>query len=83
MFPHFDALDMVFNVANIIEEGPPIFNGVDNELETLYDGVMKVEGMTDEERQQGFLNLIKNDELRVVFSHLPIDAKKEALIDLL
>ena len=50
-----------------------------NEFEMLHDEVLKVEGMTDEERQCAYVKMIKDEELRVAFPHLSIDAKKEIL----
>ena len=47
----------------------------------LHDEVLKVEGMTDEESQHAYVMLIKDEELRVAFPGLPIDANKEILMN--
>ena len=48
----------------------------------LHDEVLKVKGMTDEERQHAYVKLIKDEELRVAFPGLPIDAKKKILMNI-
>ena len=73
----------MFKKRNIAENNPHIHNGLVNELEMLHDEVLKVKGMTDEEWQHAYVKLIKDEVLRVTFLDLPINSKKEILMNIL
>ena len=60
LFPHFNTLNNVFKKKNIVQINPHIYNEVVNEFKMLHDEVLKVEGMTDEERH-AYVMLIKDE----------------------